>query len=217
MALSFSGVLDRAAVVRASDQLVDLVAADATAAAWERESALPGMTVGGLARHLVSQPECAAEFLAIELPAQTETVPLVEYYERVDWLDAGIEEEANTSIRDGFNALGAQGLDASLAVLDRSRTDLVAAIIAAGPATYVPWQGCALDTDDFLVCRLMEIVVHADDLATSVGLPTLPFDDDVYGPVLGLLAALSARRHGAQAVLRSLARTERAGGSISAF
>ena len=40
---------------------------------------------------------------------------------------------------------------------------------AAGPTTYVPWQDCCLATDDFLVVRLMEVVVHADDLAASVG------------------------------------------------
>ena len=37
---------------------------------------------------------------------------------------------------------------------------------------HIPWQGWSLSTDDFLVTRLMEIVVHSDDLAASVGLPT---------------------------------------------
>ena len=64
MTLTFAGSLDHAAVVRAVDALVDLVAAPGVAASWETESALPGMTVGGLTRHLVSQPECAVEFLA---------------------------------------------------------------------------------------------------------------------------------------------------------
>jgi hypothetical protein len=87
MTLTFAGNLDHAAVVRAVDQLVDLVAATDVAAAWERESALPGMTVGGVARHLVSQPECAVEFLRAELPPDAETVSLLDYYARVDWLE----------------------------------------------------------------------------------------------------------------------------------
>ena len=33
----------------------------------------------------------------------------------------------------------------------------------------VPWQGWALRRDDFLVMRMMEITVHSDDLAASVG------------------------------------------------
>jgi Mycothiol maleylpyruvate isomerase N-terminal domain len=217
MTLTFAGTLDHDAVVRAADQLVELVADQATASAWERESTLPGMTVGGLARHLVSQPETAVEFLRLEPPPDAETVSLIEYYARVDWLHAGVDDPENTSIRDDFNELGAEGVEASLAVLSRSRTELEPAIAAAGPTTYVPWQDCALDTDDFLVCRLMEIVVHADDLATSVGLPTPTFEDDVNDPVMSLLAALSVRRRGQVAVLRALARTERATGSVSAF
>ena len=57
MTLTFAGTLDRAAVLRAADALVDLVSAPEVAAAWESEWPWPGMTVGGLARHLVSQPE----------------------------------------------------------------------------------------------------------------------------------------------------------------
>lgn len=91
------------------------------------------------------------------------------------------------------------------------------AISAAGPTTYVPWQDCALNLDDFLVCRLLEIVVHTDDLSVSLDLSTPPFDPEVLDPVLGLMAALSQRRHGQDSVVRSLARSERATGSISAF
>ena len=42
----------------------------------------------------------------------------------------------------------------------------------------IPWQGWSLTAHDFLVTRLMEIVVHSDDLAASVGLPTPEFPDD---------------------------------------
>ena len=81
----------------------------------------------------------------------------------------------------------------------------------------MPWQDCCLATDDFLTVRLMEVVVHADDLAASVGLPSPAFDDEALHPALALLAALSAVRHGQDATLRALAREERAGGSVSAF
>ncbi len=51
----------------------------------------------------------------------------------------------------------------------------------------------------------------------SVGHPTPSFEDEVRDPVVGLLAVLSVRRHGQDAVLRTLSRNERAGGPISAF
>ncbi len=217
MPLTFAGNLDRTAVVRAVDRLVDLVAAPEVAESWDRESALAGMTVGGLTRHLVSQPECAVEFLGVEGPAGAETLSLADYFARVDWLHAPVDAPENTSIRDDFNAMAAGGQGHSVAILDQSRGALGAAIAAAGPATFVPWQGCALQVDDFLVVRLMEIVVHTDDLAASLGRPTPAFDDDVRDPVVALLAALSVRRHGQDAVLRALARGERAEGPVSAF
>jgi hypothetical protein len=135
---------------------------------WEQESALPGLTVGGLARHLVSQAECAVEFLIAPGPPDAQVLTLVGHYDRVDWWHAPVDAAENTSIRDDFNQMGSAGHAESVRVLARSREHLGSAIEAAGPATYVPWQDCAVPTDDFLVVRLMEIVVHADDLACGV-------------------------------------------------
>jgi hypothetical protein len=73
-----------------------------------------------------------------------------------------------------------------------------------------PW---GLSLDDFLVTRMMEIVVHSDDLAFSVGLPTSELPSSVVEPVLALLTALAVRRHGATA----LARAERAPKTIAAI
>lgn len=63
MPLTFVGTLDRSAVTAAVDQLTELVGSAEVADAWEQESTLPGLTVGGLTRHLVSQAECAVELL----------------------------------------------------------------------------------------------------------------------------------------------------------
>jgi len=217
MVLSFAGRLDHGAVVTAVATLSELVAAPKVGDAWADGSVLPGLTVGGLARHLVSQPESAVEFLDSRAPHDAETVSLLDYHERFDWLDAPIEAIENTSIRDDFNAMAAGGQADSLAVLEHSLAALPAAIEESGDIVYVPWQDCCLLLDDFLVVRLVEVVVHADDLAASVGLPFPSFPDEVLHPVLTLLAALSARRHGPGATLRALSRTERASGSVSAF
>jgi hypothetical protein len=155
-------------------------------------------------RALVSQPECAVEFLTTPVPPGTVVLTLVGHYDRVDWLHASADAIENTSIRDEFNQLGSAGHAASVDVLAWSLERLGVAIKAAGPQTYVPWQDCALPTDDFLVVRLMEIVVHADDLACSVGLTAPAFSPELLEPVLALLAALAVRRRGQGAVLRSL-------------
>jgi hypothetical protein len=218
MPLTFAGNLDREALTRATAALVDLVSSPELADAWDKDSALPGMTVGGLTRHLVSQPECAVEFLGIQpVPPHAPLVSLAECYERTDWFAAPVDGEENTSIRDDFNAMAAGGQEHSLAILERAMAELPGVIAAAGATTYVPWQDCCLATDDFLVVRLMEIVVHADDLAMSLGLSTPVFDDDALHPALALLAMLSVRRHGQDAAVRALSRAERTPVSAAAF
>ncbi len=217
MPLTFVGALDRSSVTAAVDQLTELVGSAGVADAWEQESTLPGLTVGGLTRHLVSQPECAVEFLTTPGPHDAPVMTLVGHYERVDWLHAPVDDPENTSIRDDFNQMATAGHTESVQVLAWSHEQLAAAIAAAGPTTHVPWQGCALPTDDFLVVRLMEIVVHADDLACSVGVAAPRFAPEALEPVLALLAALAARRRGQDAVLRALSRHERSVGSVSAF
>ena len=82
---------------------------------------------------------------------------------------------------------------------------------------FIPWQGWALATDDFLTTRMMEMLVHADDLAASVGVDTPEFPEGAVVPVVGLLAAVAADRHGAPAVVRALSRPQRSQGPVSAF
>jgi Mycothiol maleylpyruvate isomerase N-terminal domain len=218
MPLTFAGTLDRDALLRATDALTELVSAPEVAEGWDRESALPGMTVGGVTRHLVSQPESAVEFLCIQpVPPHALVLSLADLYGRTDWFAAPVDAEENTSIRDDFNEMSAGGQEHSLAILEQARAELPGALAAAGPTTYVPWQDCCLATDDFLVVRLMEVVVHADDLAASIGQTTPRFDDDVLHPALALLAMLGARRQGQDAVVRALSRAERAGRPASAF
>ena len=218
MPLTFVGTLDRGALLWAVDAVVALVSAPAVAETWDQESALSGMTVGGLTRHLVSQPECAVEFLGIQpVPPHAPTVSLADLYARTDWFLAPVDAAENTSIVDDFNAMAAGGPSQSVATLEGARAALPEAIAAAAPTTYVPWQDCCLATDDFLVVRMMEIVVHADDLAASVGWQTPVFDAEVMDPALALLATLSSRRHGQDRSIRALARAERSNGPAAAF
>ena len=63
----------------------------------------------------------------------------------------------------------------------------------------------------------MEMVVHADDLASSVDVATPAFGPAVLDPVLRLLTALALRRHGQDALVRTLTRPQRAPAAVSAF
>ncbi|MEV7395598.1 maleylpyruvate isomerase N-terminal domain-containing protein [Aeromicrobium sp. NPDC092404] len=210
--------LDRTEVVTACRTAYDLASSPEVAAAWEDESACAGMTVGGLTHHLLGQARHIAGILG-QPPTDHEPIPLLDHYARADWVTSDAEDEANTSIRDGGNDAATAGRDAVLAevapLLDRLPQLLRA---PREPDTmFIPWQGWALTTDDFLVTRAMELVVHSDDLAASVGLPTPDFPGTVAAHVVDLLGGVAMRRHGQSAVIRALSRPQRAPESISAF
>jgi hypothetical protein len=187
------------------------------AARWEEQSLLPRMTVGMLACHLGRQVVRAHEIL----PVQGSDEPLAEttdHYRRAAWVTSDdLEDPANDRTSDETEAnLGVEVMlcrcaDALLEV-DR--------LLSAGTASDVvaiPWQGWALRREDFLLTRMVEIVTHTDDLARSVGVPTPTFPDEVYLPVLNLLARLAAERHGQAAMTSALTRRERMPQTISAF
>lgn len=195
---------------------VDLVRHPEVADRWDAPSALPKMSIGALACHLGRQPVRAAELL----PAPTDLVPLDDadaHYARADWVQT-------TSPDDPANDRGTDDTEARLgpaALAERSATALrtVRELLGTGAARDVvgiPWQGWSLRRDDFLLTRMVEIVVHVDDLSASLGMPTPEFPDAVFAPVAELLVRLSARRHGQSAVTAGLTRAERAG-PIAAF
>ena len=217
MTLSFSGTLDRTTVTGAAGLVAGLVGRPEVVARWSEESSCAGLTVGGLARHLVSQPVNVVRLLAADVPAGTETIGVLEHYARAAWTREGLDGETNTSIRTSSDEQAAEGAAVARELVGDALAGLDAALVGSGPLTCIPWQGWALATDDFLVTRLMEMVVHADDLAASVDVEVPDFGSEVLDPVLRLLTALSLRRHGQDALVRALARPQRAPGPVSAF
>jgi hypothetical protein len=208
-----------AAFLSAVHQSWDLATTPEVLSAWERESSCAGMTVGGLTHHLLGQGVNTARGLRADPAGSPDPIALLEHYRGAAWVEAGPDDEVNTSIRDNDNERALAGPDAVLAFA-REHLDALPELLAASrePDTiFIPWQGWSLSTDDFLTTRMMEMVVHGDDLASSVGLPTPAYADDVITPVLALLAGVAARRHGQTALVRALARPQRAEGSVSAF
>lgn len=189
---------------------------DAVAEAWTGPSALTGFTVGGLAAHLLQQITSVTAGLAADHGGK-ETVGLFEHYDRAAWLAADVDNDYNTGIRDGGERAAGAGPAAVLAEAASALAALETAL-AAMDGTEVSgntrWP-YAMSLDDFLCTRLMEIVVHGDDLACSAGIDTPVFDQDVFDTAAWMLARLAVKRHGQANLVRALARSERAPASIS--
>lgn len=214
--LTFTGSLDLAVLVPATRLLVALVERPEVAAAWDEESSCAGMSVGALTWHLVNQPRRVVEVLAGPVP-DVEPIPVSEHYARAAWIQQDLDGPANVGVRTRSEEETAAGPDAAAAAAREVLARLDATLTDAPSTVLLPWTGAALGTEDFVVTRLLEIVVHSDDLAASVGVPVPQFDADVVEPVVRLLADLALRRHGQDALVRTLSRPQRAPGTISAF
>jgi hypothetical protein len=206
----------RTQYLHAARTALALLEHDAVAAAWDAPSALDGFTTGGLAAHLAQQITSVAAALDTDLAGKA-TVALLDHYDRAAWLAADIDNEVNTAIRAGSEHRADAGPDTVLAdaraALARLDT-VLPGMDAAAPLTNAHWA-YAMRLDDLLRTRIMEFVVHADDLAVSAGIDTPVFDEDAFDTAVWILTRLAARRHGQAALVRALARTERAPDAIS--
>ncbi|WP_416902974.1 maleylpyruvate isomerase N-terminal domain-containing protein [Micromonospora echinospora] len=208
----------RTAYLTAARSAVALIAEPVVARHWAEPSALDGLRVGGLAAHLGAQILRVPTVLDQPVPPG-EPLDLLTHFGRVPWIHAGPDAEANVAVRRIGAAAAEAGPEALLAQVTAT-LDEVAPAVADAPAdrvVAVPPGGWGLTLDDYLVTRLLEIAVHSDDLAVSVGIDPPELPAEVIDPVFGLLTRLAVRRHGQPAVLRALSRAERAPADITAI
>jgi hypothetical protein len=208
----------RDAYLSAAGVAAALLRDPAVSARWSEPSALADFSVAGLASHLAFQITRTVTLLSAPAGEQATRIPVLEHYTGNAWVTSGVEGTDNVQIRranerraaDTTAQALANEVDAALAELRR--------MVPAEPAQRVVDLGdWGLAIDDFLLTRVMELVVHGDDLAVSVGVPTPEMPAAATGATIRLLASVAAWRHGSLAVVRALSRRERAPDSISAF
>lgn len=195
-----------------------LLAADEVAARWDEPSALAEFSVRGLAGHLAGQVFFLPAMLAEPVPAEP-VIGIEDYYARVEWIGSALDTPFNQRIRTGGEQDAAGG-PADLVARVASCVAGLRSTLPREPARPVrrpTWGDWSISFDDFVTSRMLELLIHSDDLAYSVGLSTPEFPPEAVQIVVDLLSRIALRRHGATAVLRALSRTERAPASISAL
>jgi hypothetical protein len=195
-----------------------LLSEPAVAARWEAPSALPDMSVAALAGHLARQI-FSVEAVVAQDACDQQPISLLAHYARVTWIDAGLDDEPNVSVRQAGATEAAEG-PAVLVSRARDTTERLRASLpgeSLNRVVMLPWGPWPLTLADLLTTRMLEIAVHCDDLAHSTGLPTPDLPADVTDTVVMLLARLAVRRHGPTAILRALSRAERAPTAVTAF
>jgi len=200
-------------------------AADATAVlldeaalleGFDGPSALAEFSVRGLAGHLLRTMTSVEGYLdAPEPEADPGTgvgaVSAAGYYAAVlGDAPVDIHDELNRSVRQR-GAESAPGAPEGFAAVWAETAERLRRRLAAEPAGRLVqvFGGLVLDLDDYLVTRLVELVVHGDDLAVSLGVAAPHRDPAATALVIDTLVEVARRRHGDAAVLAALTRRER--------
>lgn len=203
--------LEAGAVVR------DLLGSAELAAQWSQPSALAGFRISGLAGHLARPVLNIERFLAVPLSPDTPKLDLDTWQEQ-GTTGKNLDSPGHREVRERGERQAAAGPAALVGSVDAALARLAVILPLEDPSRWVDIFGLhALRLDDLLVSRLNELLVHSDDLAVSLGVPSPEFPPAAVRLVLGKLTDYAVRRHGAVAVLRALTRSERAPASISVY
>ncbi|GAA1720154.1 hypothetical protein GCM10009809_14860 [Isoptericola hypogeus] len=200
----------RPAYLEAAARAAVLLADPRVASAWADGSVLAGMTVGALAGHVARSVLQVEWFLDGPLDDTLEATSGVTYYARItDAADPG--SDLNRGVRARSEESAAAGPVAvagdTAAALDRVRDRLLREP-ADRRVAILHRPGEEMLLDEYLRTRCVELAVHTDDLALSVGADARA-PEAATAVAIDLLVGAGAARHGSLAVLRALTRRER--------
>lgn len=197
----------RSMVIESAATAADLVEQPKVVAAWDEPSALQGMTVGALAAHLVRATGATLAYLDRTDPDEE---PDGELLTKVTYFHAAVDSPIHDRIKE-VSAEEASVGPTEVAENARRVADELAERLPIEPADrLVGALGKRMLTlDDFCRTRMIEIGMHIDDLAHSVGLATPELHPSVTTEVIEIVVDIARHLHGDWAVIHALARAER--------
>lgn len=197
----------RSAFLEASRGIRPLLEAPELTARWNEESALPRFSIRGLAGHLVRAVQGAVAYLAQDVPEGAEPVAAPDYYAQVLW-SLGESGNKEVMVRGEENAAG--GIEELVAAYDKTLVDLEVALNSEPEDRLIRvFMDVVLRYDDYLPSRMCELLIHADDLAVSLGVDPPPPPHAASEVAIDHLVDVARRVHGDRAVLIALSRRER--------
>jgi hypothetical protein len=208
------------AFLQTAERVEAVLGSRAVAEHWEDRSALEGYTVAGLAGHLARGVLTVEQYIDAAAPSDAVEVTdaagyIIAVLGEHDPIDSGfhrtVRARSSETSRIGASALAGE--------VGRARVRLQQRLDGMDSERRVEvLQGIVVTVEEYLRTRLVELVVHIDDLAVSVGAEDLQdLPPDASEEVAIVLAQVAVRRHGARSVVRSLSRRERHPEAVRAF
>ena len=202
---AFAEILDRPEVQRA----------------WAEPSALEGYSVGGIVAHVNGAIGWTERLLDLPVPLDGRAAPRDDFLRF--WHSLKIDPDGadrlalHDVLRDQFEQAATRGWESTrdrfltLAKQLGARLDGEAYERALDLRPTAPLIVCI---GDLMPSRVVELVVHGDDLAASVGVDAPRLSKAAASVSIDLLMAVARRAHGDVAVVRALARRERASSAV---
>jgi hypothetical protein len=166
---------------------------------------LEHQTIGGLAGHLLNSGIAAVgRYLDADEPTgEVRFTSAAEYYATL--LDAA-DDEAHEALR-GRSALVAEDGPTAVAETAAKRVNAISARLSTEPADrrVAVFGGAIMPLDAYLETRIVELVVHLDDLARSLGREPWVVPARAVEQTVAVGAAIGARRQ-PTAMMRALFR-----------
>jgi hypothetical protein len=196
----------RSAFLASYEAIRPLIASDELERRWNDESCLENSTVKGLAGHLVRAGMAPFAYLEAPPPA-VPPVPAPHYYgtvlSRMTAADhAEVPARGEAVAGDEATALHTTYDDAvarAREILPSVPDDRVISVYMEVPLRF----------DDYLIVRIVEILVHTDDLAVSLDLDAPEAPSQAMNLAIDHLVAVAREQQGDRAVLIGLTRRER--------
>lgn len=190
-----------------------VLADPALGAAWERPSALAHMDVGTVAGHLYLVVRRVDKHLDAE-PSPVLTPTGHYQFIRVSG-PADHDQELHQQVRRDGRHVARWGWESVRDAFEQRVRKLESRMTGALPAT-IQFGAGSLDFGEYLHSRVVEVLVHTDDLAVSVGIdPGVP-PTECTDVALPFLLQASRELYGDLGVVRAFTRRERAEGSAPA-
>ena len=176
--------------------------------AWSHDSVLENQTIGSLAGHLArGSVWVVGDYLEAETPAgPVDFETAAEYFAAVA---RTLTNDDHASIRQRGAAVAADGHEMVVAQLTSRLVELKDLLANQDVDRLVTvFAGSVMRLDDYLLTRLVEQVVHLDDLARSLAVEPWRSAPDAEALVISCGAEIGRQRFGDAAMIRALFRTE---------
>jgi hypothetical protein len=208
-----------AVFLEAAAAVAPLLRTPELSARWSEPSALAKFRVSGFAGHLARAVFNVERFLDAPTPTDGRMLDAVVYFQPAMGPDeTDLTDPVHRVVRERGEQEAAAGPDELADRYDatRARLDIRLRELPGGRPVLM-FDRYVLSLHECLLTRLVELVVHADDLAVSLGVPTPDVGERAADLVVTTLGRIARRRHGTLPVLRALSRHERAPANVAAF